>query len=49
MRRISTGVVGGPILGALTAFQNTVSGLVTNDDITLTPSGTGEVKIMVTF
>lgn len=45
MRRITTGIVGGPILGQLSAFQNTVSGVVANQDITLTPSGTGEVKI----
>ena len=45
MRRITTGVVGGPILGQLSAFQNTVTGVVANQNITLTPSGTGEVII----
>lgn len=45
MRRITTGIVGGPILGQLTAFENTVSGVVANQNIALTPSGTGEVLI----
>ena len=45
MRRITTGIVGGPILGQLSAFQNNVSGVVTNQDITLSPSGTGIVKV----
>ena len=45
MRRITTGIVGGPILGQLSAFQNNVSGVVTNQDITLSPSGTGIVAI----
>ena len=45
MRKITTGVTGGPILGQLSAFQNAVSGVVANADINLSPSGTGEVKI----
>jgi hypothetical protein len=45
MRKITTGVVGGPILGQLSAFQNTVTGVVANQNITLTPSGTGQVLI----
>ena len=45
MRRITTGIVGGPILGQLSAFQNNVSGVVANQDITLSPSGTGIVKV----
>jgi len=45
MRRITTGIVGGPILGQLSAFQNNVSGVVANQDITLSPSGSGIVKV----
>lgn len=45
MRRITTGIVGGPILGQLSAFQNNVSGVVANQNITLSPGGTGIVKI----
>ena len=45
MRKITTGITGGPILGQLSAFQNAVSGVVANADISLSPSGTGEVLI----
>lgn len=45
MRKITTGITGGPILGQLSAFQNAVSGIVADADINLSPSGTGEVKI----
>jgi len=45
MRKITTGKVGGPILGRLSAFENAVSGLVANQDITFSPDGTGEVLV----
>jgi hypothetical protein len=45
MRRIVTGRTGGPILGQLSAFENAVSGLVANQDITFSPDGTGQVVV----
>jgi len=45
MRRINTGTVGRPLLARLVSFDNTVSSLVTNEDITLNPNGTGDVII----
>ena len=45
MRRITTGIVGGPILGQLSAFDSAVSGVVPNANISLAPNGTGEVFI----
>lgn len=43
MRRISTGIVGGPILGQLTSLENALQSITTNGDINLTPNGTGLV------
>lgn len=45
MRRITTGIVGGPILGQLSASDSAVSGVVPNANISLSPNGTGEVFI----
>lgn len=42
-RRVSTGVVGKNVLGALTTANNTISSVVEDDDIILDPSGQGEV------
>lgn len=39
MRRITTGIVGGPILGQLSAFDSAVSGVVPNANISLAPNG----------
>lgn len=45
MRRISTGVTGRELLGNYVSFKNTLSTLVTNQDIVLTPAGSGETKV----
>lgn len=45
MRKITNGVTGGPILGTLTAVGQTISSVVADNDITLTPQGTGEVQV----
>jgi|TARA_R110001606_G_scaffold54215_6_gene133144 hypothetical protein len=44
MRRITTGVQGGPVLGTFTAKVNNLSTIETNVDMVLDPNGTGEVK-----
>ena len=44
MRRITTGIQGGPIIGTLTTLGNTLKSIEVNDDIELEPNGTGEVK-----
>ena len=44
MRRITTGVQGGPILGTFTAQQNNLQTIETNVDIVLDPNGSGIVK-----
>ena len=44
MRRITTGVQGGPVLGTFTAMVNNLSTIETNVDMVLDPNGTGEVK-----
>ena len=43
MRRISTGIVGGPILGQLTSLENALQSIATNGDIALTPNGSGHI------
>ena len=40
MRKITTGIVGGPILGTLSATDNTVQSQL-NEDINLSPAGSG--------
>lgn len=45
MRRITTGIQGGPILGTLTALDNSLSSIETNSNVTLSPNGTGEVEV----
>ena len=42
-RRISTGVVGRNVLGALTTENNVIASVVTDQDILLQPSGQGDV------
>lgn len=43
MRRVTTGKVGGPILGELVVVNNNLQSFVTNADIELSPDGTGSV------
>jgi hypothetical protein len=45
MRRISTGVLGGPILGVLSTTENVVTTLTPDANLTLDPNGTGEVRV----
>jgi hypothetical protein len=45
MRRITTGVQGGPILGTFTAKENNLQTLEQNADIVLQPNGAGEIKL----
>lgn len=45
MRKITNGVTGGPILGTLTAVGQTVSSVVSNNDINFTPNGSGEIQV----
>lgn len=45
MRKITNGVTGGPILGTLTAVGQTVSSVVSNNDINFSPNGTGEIQV----
>ena len=42
-RRITTGLVGKNVLGSLNTTENSISSAVTDQDIILDPSGTGEV------
>lgn len=44
MRRISTGVVGGPLLGNLSIEDAELSTVGTDVDLTLAPNGTGQVR-----
>jgi len=44
MRRITTGVQGGPVLGTFTAKENNLQTIEDNVDMVLDPNGTGEVK-----
>jgi hypothetical protein len=44
MRKITTGVQGGPILGTFTAQENNLQTIETNVDIILDPNGSGIVK-----
>jgi len=44
MRRLSTGVVGGSLLGKFTVRDNSLRSLETNQDILLEPNGTGIVQ-----
>ncbi len=44
MRRITTGIQGGPILGTLTAEENTLKTIETNIDIILDANGSGITK-----
>lgn len=43
MRKITTGVQGGPILGKFTVIENQLQTLEDNGDLQLTPNGTGEI------
>src|SRR6056300_329929 len=43
-RKITTGVVGGPILGSVSATTNTIESVKTDENIILTPNGTGVVQ-----
>jgi hypothetical protein len=45
MRRISTGVLGGPILGVLSTTENVVTTLTPDANLTLDPNGIGEVRV----
>lgn len=49
MRRITTGIQGGPIIGTLTTLDNTIKSIETNDDIIMDPNGTGETKVDSNF
>jgi len=44
MRRITTGIGGGPVLGTFTALENNLQTIETNTDIVLDPNGSGEIK-----
>jgi len=44
MRRITTGVQGGPVLGQFTALDNNLKTIPNNTDIIIDPNGTGEIK-----
>lgn len=44
MRKISTGVQGGPVLGTFTALENNLKTIPNNVDIVLDPNGSGETK-----
>lgn len=44
MRRITTGVQGGPILGKFTAEDNILKTIESNADIRLTPNGSGKIS-----
>lgn len=44
MRRVSTGIVGGPILGGLSVDENDIRSKGTDIDINLSPSGSGQVR-----
>ena len=44
-RRISTGVLGKNVLGSLSTSFNTISSVVLDQDIGLSPSGTGEINV----
>jgi|SaaInlV_125m_DNA_1040241.scaffolds.fasta_scaffold12219_2 hypothetical protein len=43
-RKITTGVVGGPILGSVSATTNIFESVKANENIVLTPNGTGVVQ-----
>lgn len=45
MRKISTGVQGGPVLGTFTALENNLKTIPNNVDIVFDPNGTGETKV----
>ena len=44
MRRITTGVQGGPVLGTFTAKENNLQTIEDNVDMVFDPNGLGEVK-----
>ena len=43
MRRITTGIQGGPILGRFTVLENDLQTLESNADLNLSPDGTGQI------
>lgn len=45
-RKISTGITGGPVLGTLATFNTTISPNIDNQNIVLSPRGTGETHIV---
>lgn len=45
MRKISTGVQGGPVLGTFTALENNLKTIPNNVDIVFDPNGSGETKV----
>lgn len=44
-RKITTGIVGGPILGKLSTANNTLSSVETDSDVTIDPDGNGIVLV----
>jgi hypothetical protein len=44
MRRVSTGIVGGPIVGSLSVDENDIRTIGTDIDLNLSPNGAGQVK-----
>lgn len=44
MRRVSTGIVGGPIVGSLSVDENDVRTIGTDVDLNLSPNGAGQVR-----
>jgi hypothetical protein len=44
MRRVSTGIVGGPIVGSLSVDESDIRTIGTDVDLNLSPNGAGQVK-----
>lgn len=44
MRRLSSGIVGGPIVGSLSVDENDIRTIGTNVDLNLSPNGSGQIK-----
>ena len=45
MRRVTTGIIGGPILGSLAVEDNNLITLEANTDIVIEPNGAGEIRL----
>lgn len=45
MRRVTTGIIGGPILGTLAVEDNNLKTLEANTDIIIEPNGAGEIRL----